>query len=124
MARQNSRVTIEGIDRLRDRLAELEPTILAAAKRAVRDSATAVREDTRRGVRVDTGNLRDKVAVHIEDDGLRAEVGWRDRHDWYAALHEHGTRRIPAQPALGPAIEAERTKLADRIRTEIRRDLP
>ncbi|MGW3627285.1 HK97-gp10 family putative phage morphogenesis protein [Streptomyces sp. NPDC000880] len=123
MARRGNRVTIEGIDQLRDRLEELAPTILAAAKRAVRDSAVAIREDTRRSVRVDTGNLRDKVAFYPEDDGLRAEVGWRDRSDWYASLHEHGTRRIPAKPALGPATETERGKFPDRVRTEIQRDL-
>ncbi|MFD0344009.1 HK97-gp10 family putative phage morphogenesis protein [Streptomyces sp. NPDC127117] len=117
-------VRIEGMDRLRRRLDELAPVIIEAAKKAIAESAEAVQADARRDVRVDTGNLRNKVAIHYENDGLKAEVGWKDRHDWYAALHEHGTRRIPANPSLGPAIEAERSKLADRIRTEVRKVLP
>ncbi|MFE2936665.1 HK97-gp10 family putative phage morphogenesis protein [Streptomyces sp. NPDC059278] len=123
MARRNT-VRIEGMDRLRRRLDELAPVIIAAAKKAVAESAEEVQADARRGVRVDTGNLRNKVAIHYENEGLKAEVGWKDRHDWYAALHEHGTRRIPARPALGPAIEAERSKFADRIRAEVRKVLP
>ena len=77
-----------------------------------------------RRVDVDSGNLRDSTDIKYEDDGLRAEVGWRDRDDLYASLHEHGTRRIPAKPVLGPALEAERAKLPDRIRAEVRKVLP
>lgn len=114
-------VNIQGIDRLRSRLEELGPEIIAAAKRAVRESAEDVKAEARQKVHVDTGNLRDSVDIKYENDGLRAEVGWRDRDDWYASLHEHGTRRIPANPVLRPAIEGERTKLPARIKAEVRR---
>ncbi|WP_228995318.1 HK97-gp10 family putative phage morphogenesis protein [Streptomyces sp. DH8] len=114
---------IEGLDRLRDQLEALVPELEEAAKRATKDSAEAVRDDTRRTVRVDTGNLRDKVDIHYSDEGRTAEVGWKDRHDWYASINEHGTRRIPANPALGPALEAERTRFEERLRTEVRKVL-
>lgn len=125
MARRSGmRVEIEGLDALRARLDELAPDIIAAAKKALKDSAEAVKDETRRNVRVDSGNLRDSVDIKFEDDGQAAEIGWRDQDDRYASLHEHGTRRIPAKPALGPALEGERTKLPDRIKTEVRRVLP
>jgi HK97 gp10 family phage protein len=122
--RSTTRVEIVGMDRLRARLAELAPQIEAAAAKAVKESAEAVKAGTKQNVRVDSGNLRDSIDIKYENSGLQAEVGWRDRDDQYASLHEHGTRRIPANPVLGPALEAERTKLPDRIAAELRRVLP
>ncbi len=61
--------------------------------------------------------------IRYRDGGLRAEVGWFDRPDYYAAFHEFGTRSIPARPALGPAIEAERRVLPERIAAIIREAL-
>ncbi len=114
---------IDGLDRLRDQLEALVPELEAAARRTTQESAEAVRAETRRNVRVDTGNLRDTVAIYYTNEGLTAEVGWKARHDWYASLHEHGTRRIPAKPSLGPALEAERARFEARIRAEVRRVL-
>lgn len=114
---------ISGGAGLRARLMALAPEITAAARKAVKESAEAVRDEARQGVRVDTGNLRDTVDITYAEGGLSAEVGWRNRKDWYASLHEHGTRRIPAKPTLGPATEAERTKLPDRIADEVRKAL-
>lgn len=116
-------VQIEGLDRLIQQLEALVPELEAAAKRAVKESAEAVQAQTRQNVRVDTGNLRDQVDIEYKDNGLTAIVGWKNRHDWYASIHEHGTSRIPAQPSLGPALEAERAKFEERLRQEIRRAL-
>lgn len=116
-------VQIEGLDRLRAQLEALVPELEAAAKRVVKESAEAVQAQARQNVRVDTGNLRDELAIDYQDSGLTAVVGWKARHDWYASIHEHGTSRIPAQPALGPALEAERARFEERLRQEIRRVL-
>ncbi|RPK85062.1 HK97-gp10 family putative phage morphogenesis protein [Streptomyces sp. ADI98-10] len=116
-------VQIEGLDALRDQLADLTPTIRAAGFKALKDSAEAIRADASGGVRVDSGNLRNSAKARFHNNQLVAEIGWWDRDDFYAILHEFGTRRIPARPALGPAIEAERTKLAARIQAEVRRAL-
>ncbi len=49
-------------------------------------------------------------------------MGWSDPDTAvYAAVHEHGTRAIPAKPALGPALEIERTRIVGRITEEVRR---
>ncbi|MDX3235653.1 HK97 gp10 family phage protein [Streptomyces sp. ME03-5709C] len=118
------RVQIEGLEHLRDRLEELAPQILEAAKPAVREAAESVKTTVRQFVAVDSGNLRDSVDIRYEDDGLTAEIGWRDRDDFYASIHEHGTRRIRARPVLGPALDAERAPFPDRVRTEVRQALP
>ncbi|MFF7365817.1 HK97-gp10 family putative phage morphogenesis protein [Streptomyces sp. NPDC008125] len=116
-------VSVQGLDALRDRLEELAPTLRAACHRALVQSAEAIRDDTARAVRVDTGNLRDSVKVRTRNSELVAEIGWWDRDDRYASIHEFGTRRIPARPALGPATEAERARIGARIQAEVRRAL-
>ncbi|MFJ6615456.1 HK97-gp10 family putative phage morphogenesis protein [Streptomyces sp. NPDC091289] len=116
-------VSIEGLDALRDQLADLTPTIRAAGFKALEASADAIRADASRGVRVDTRNLQRSVKARLHNNRLRAEIGWWDRDDFYAILHEFGTRKIPARPALGPALAAERSKLPQRIQAEVRRAL-
>ncbi len=74
-------------------------------------------------MRVDTGTLRDGVGIEYEEDGFVATVGWHDDRHFYAAFHEHGTRRVPAQPALAPALEAERPRYRARLTEEVRRVL-
>lgn len=121
--RGRARFRIVGLDQLRDRLAELEPQLREASKRAVEASAEAVRDDVRRTVRVATGNLRDKAAIHYSGDHLKARVGWKDRTDWYAVVQEFGTQSVPAHPSLGPALETERTRFEARLRAEVERIL-
>lgn len=116
-------VRIDGIARLRHRLEELGPQILEALARAVKESAEAVRDETARTVPVNEGHLRDTVKVRYEDGGLVAKVGWFDDSSYYARFVEHGSRRAPAQPSLGPALEAERRRYKARLTEEIRRIL-
>ncbi|MEU1219225.1 HK97-gp10 family putative phage morphogenesis protein [Streptomyces microflavus] len=116
-------VSIEGLDALRDQLADLTPTIRAAGFKALQDSAEAIRSDASGGVRVDSGNLQRSAKARFHNSRLRAEIGWWDTDDRYVIFHEFGTRKIPARPVLGPAIEAERTKIAARIQAEVRRAL-
>ncbi|MFF9639389.1 HK97-gp10 family putative phage morphogenesis protein [Streptomyces bacillaris] len=109
------------MERLRARLDDLTVELKAAARRALEESAEAVRAEAARNVRVDTANLQRSVKARLENNRLRAEVGWWDADDLYAALQEHGTRRIPANPVLGPALEQERNRIAARIREQVRR---
>jgi HK97 gp10 family phage protein len=122
MARRRGRVTVRitGRDRLRHRLEDLPDEIRQALAKGVQESAEAVRDDTKRGVRVDTGNLRDNVGIEYEEDGLVATVGWHEDPEYYAVFHERGTRRFPAQPALAPALERERTRYRARLTAEVR----
>lgn len=116
-------VSVEGLDRLARRLNELGEQIRAAALKAVEDAAEAVRDDTRDSVRVDTGRLRNGVEVRIDRENLSAEVGWFDKDLYYAAFQEHGTTRIPANPALTAAAEAERGRFPGRLGEDVRREI-
>ncbi|MEU9972348.1 HK97-gp10 family putative phage morphogenesis protein [Streptomyces sp. NPDC051014] len=118
-------VRIDGIARLRQRLEELEPQIIEALQKAVKESAEAVQGETERTVPVDhsgrdTHHLKDHVDIRYDENGLAAEVGWFDRESYYARFVEHGTRSIPPQPSLGPALELERTRYVRRLTEEVR----
>lgn len=117
-------VEITGLDRLADRIGELSEEILAAARKAVKESAEDVQRETLLNVRKDTGNLQRWLKVRYRKEGLHAEVGWFNKAAYYAWFHEFGTKTIKANPALGPAIEAERHRIGDRISDEVRRALP
>ena len=117
------RVEIQGIEHLRARLEDLRTDLRAAAFKALKESAEAVRDEVAGKVRVDSGNRRGDVAARFHNNQLRAEIGWW-QDDKYAVYLEQGTRRIPAKPTLVPALEAERNKIGDRIKVEVNKVLP
>lgn len=123
MARRRARVEVIGLDRLQRRLAELVPELKAVARAEVENAGAAMVADVRRNVRVDTSNLRGSAKATYEKQGLQTSVGWRDQDDLYAAFHERGTRRLPANPTLIPALERAGPELVARLRDEIRRAL-
>ncbi|WP_159024722.1 HK97-gp10 family putative phage morphogenesis protein [Streptomyces sp. CB02613] len=121
MARSGMTVEIVGASRLRARLEDLSEDVVRELKKAVEESGEAVAADTRRDVAKDTRNLERKVASRPANDGFNATVGWHDPEDYYARFLEVGTRRTPAQPALGPALEAERARYRGRLTEAVRR---
>ncbi|MFD3929533.1 HK97-gp10 family putative phage morphogenesis protein [Streptomyces sp. NPDC058614] len=123
MARSRARVEVIGLDRLERRMAEVLAALKEAAQAEVENSAEVVVGDVRRNVRVDSGNLRSSAKATFQKDGLQAEIGWRDQDDLYAVFHEQGTRRIPANPTLVPALERAGQQLVSRLRDEVRRRL-
>lgn len=120
MARGRAHVTITGLARLRERLEDLPEEIKQALAAAVQESAQAVRDDVKHNVPVDSGRLQREVKVRPQEDGLVAEVGWFDPEEYYARYVEYGTRRVPAQPTLRPALERERAQYARRLTEEVR----
>lgn len=109
-------VRITGIERLRVALEQLPDELKAELRKAVKEAAEAVRDDTRRNVPVGaTKKLRDEIDIRYSDDDFVARVGWFDDHLYYARFVEYGTRRMPARPSLGPALEAERARYRARL---------
>lgn len=81
---------------------------------AVRKAAEAVAEEARRMCPVDTGALRNSIAV--SSDGSRAEViAGKD----YAVFVEFGTYKTAAQPFLVPALLVSADAAMDIIKNEI-----
>lgn len=118
--RSSISATVEGSDRLAAQLQDASTEMFRAVQRAIKESADAIADDTKQRVHVDTGNLRHSVSVRVDMGPVtKAEIGWRDRDDRYALWQEFGTRAMPARPALGPAANAEKRKLPDRIKAAV-----
>lgn len=119
-------ITVEviGTDRLRSQLADLRTDIRQAAFEALREASRSVVDDVKGKVARDTGNLAESVNARYHNSQLMAEIGWWDLDDMYAYWQEVGTRRRPANPALVPALEAERAKIGDRINSKVGAVLP
>lgn len=117
-------VEIEGLPRLAEQLDELATSIRAACFKALMESAEAVVTGTQQKVAVDSRNLHRSVKARYENNRLRAEVGWWDQDDQYAIYQEFGTKKMPANPSLGPALEQERNQIDARIKAEVRKVLP
>lgn len=116
-------IEIEGLDRLTDRIEDLPVEVRQALFKALRESAEAVAASVKGTVKVDSHNLQNSVKARYENNRLRAEVGWWDADDKYAVYQEFGTRRMPANPSLGPALEQERNRINDRVKTEVKKVL-
>ncbi|MBD0838784.1 hypothetical protein [Streptomyces sp. TRM68416] len=123
MARRRARVEIVGLERLERRLRELPEQLKQAARAENENSAGLMVGDVRRHVRVDSRNLQTSVRATYEKQGLQTSVGWRDQDDLYAVFHERGTRRLPANPTLIPALERAGTQFVQRLRDEVRRHI-
>lgn len=124
MARRGrARVEVIGLDRLQRHAARILDELKEAAQAEVENAADAMVADVRRNVRVDSGNLRTSVEPTFQKERLQTEVGWRDQDDLYAVFHERGTRRIPANPTLVPALERTGQEFVNRLRDEVRRRL-
>lgn len=123
MARRGVRVEVIGVERLQRRLRELAEELKQAARAEIENSASMMVADVRRNVRIDSGNLRTSVAPKYQKEGLQVEVGWRDMDDLYAVFHERGTRRLPANPTLIPALERAGTQFVQRLQDEVRRQI-
>jgi HK97 gp10 family phage protein len=65
---------------------------------------------------VDTGRLRNSIAVDLDEDRLSGGVGTDVE---YAPFVEHGTSKMAAQPFLFPAFEEERPQIVERLRREL-----
>ncbi|MGW4986316.1 HK97-gp10 family putative phage morphogenesis protein [Streptomyces mirabilis] len=109
-------MSVRGSDALLKQLDHVTSRMHQAVRQAVEESAESVVAGTKRRVNVDTGNLKASVKVHMHDGAtIKADIGWKDRADRYALWQEFGTQAMPARPALGPAFNAEKRKISQRI---------
>lgn len=114
--RSSVTVSVSGSEALLRQLDHVTSRMHQAVRKAVEESGNEVVKGTQRRVHVDTGNLKTSVRVDMHDGPrIKAEIGWKDRDDQYALWQEFGTQSMPARPALGPAFNAEKRKIAGRI---------
>lgn len=91
---------------------ELEP----AGDAAARAQAGEMAEDIREAVRVDTGELRESIAVGPTRGGYAVGAS-ADQ----ALSEEFGTSRQAAHPTFAPVAERARGPFAEKVATEIHR---
>jgi HK97 gp10 family phage protein len=133
---RNSSFSSRGFRELDRALAKLErgPTV-EQERAALRAGGQLIVEEARRLVPVDTGDLRDSIAVTDDRDArvygkvngadvsvFVGPVGSTEEGDvYYARFVEFGTRRHGAQPFMRPAIAAKRGD-AERLVTSMLTD--
>lgn len=115
MARTQA-ITVKGLDRLRDKLAELPAAVREGAVGAVTDETEAVADDMREGAPVRTGELRDSIVSDVDEAALAGRARATARH---ATFVEHGTSSTAAQPFAQPAAEASRRRFPKRVRDAV-----
>lgn len=95
-----------------NRIPELIVSVNAAARAAVKRTADDIANTARQLVPVDTGALQDSIESSSISIGYEAEVTVGED---YAGFVEFGTRKMAAQPYLGPAIDAHEHELPELI---------
>lgn len=84
-----------------NRIPELIAAVEANSIVATRKNTVRLRDEMKRRVAVDTGELRDSIEAHYE--GRSGEVNVGAEHGIY---NEYGTYKMPAQPFFHPSVEA------------------
>lgn len=84
--------------------------VIESVSEAVRKGAEAVAENARNICPVDTGTLKNSIAVAYE--GGRAEIS---ANTDYAAYVEFGTSKMSAQPFLVPSLLGNESAVLDAI---------
>ena len=110
-----AKTRIEGLDKLKDALHKAADATRKSAESAIRTELEAVRDDMRRTVPVDTGELRGSIVTRPA--GLKGEVRATARH---AIFVEFGTSSSPAQPYGFPAAARARARLPKRLAATIK----
>lgn len=102
-------IDVSGIKELKEALSE--PLGLEAVKKSVQYHGGRVQRGAQRRARVDTGFMKRSIELHAENAGLTARItGYAD----YTYYHEHGTRKMSAQPMFAPSVrEVESGFVAD-----------
>ena len=113
-------VKVAGSEKLERKLKQLPEHMQEGLRTAVRDSAKAIRADARTRVPVDSGDLRKSIKFRTAKGGLSATIRV---DEFYGRFVEFGTTSQAAQPFLGPAAQAERTRFPGRISDDVRKAL-
>lgn len=120
-------IHVDGVQQLVASLDAIDRQARAELGREVMRTALAVQAGAKRGVPVDTGRLRNSIAVARSDDGLSAEVGTNVQYARRIEFGFIGADRLGRRyhqrprPYLFPALEAERAGHVQRVTGVLRR---
>lgn len=119
-------VRIDGIDKLRRRLAELDKNVRSEL---MTEALLAAAEPVRAQAEASAPRRRGVLAVNVvkevdekEEKGT-VKVGPRTRDAFYGYFIELGTSKMAAKPFLRPAIESQRKAAVEEARKVLARGL-
>ena len=108
------KIGISGAAEMDALLKQLAPDVAVnIGRRATRAGAEVIADEARRLVPVDTGELRDSIAVDVptakrqRGETVRALVGFLNPTSGRAHLTEFGTSKLAARPFMRPAMDAK-----------------
>ncbi len=126
-ARKRQRRGYANVTKLRRKLRRMPDEATKGIKEALADLAKKIEASAKNRVPVDTGTLRDNITAKVSRDGLSARIGVQGKRAskkaYYVKFVEHGTKKQPAQPFLGPAFEENKRDGVKQIGDEIDRAL-
>lgn len=88
-----------------------------AVKTAVKFNGSELQKKAEKNAPVDTGNLKRSIGLEIKDGGLTAECRAKAE---YAGYVEYGTRRMEAQPYMGPAFNEQKKQFKKDLKELVR----
>jgi len=105
-------MAVTGVTSLRRKLKLLTPAEKKAIRVEIKSTGLNIQRRARSRVRVDTGRLRNSIAVETHSDGMGARIGTNVK---YGPFVEFGTSRSRAFPYLENSFEEERPLFLSRL---------
>lgn len=113
-----------------------DETLQERLREAIKAGAEIVAEDAKARAPVRTGRLRDSIKTRVPKKGLTAKVeadypaGGKVRktstkkqkagsREYYAFAVEYGTRKMPAQPFMAPALAAKASQVMQKMESAL-----
>ena len=88
-----------------------------AEQGVVKDLGSIVKKNARKFVPVDEGDLKKSLDMTLTDNGKVAEIGTTLD---YGRYQEYGTRKMPPQPFLRPALDVARKSVKGVIKKYVK----
>lgn len=108
---------VRGTGNVLSNLAKASIAISKSIEKEVKQAAFEVEREGKINSPVDTGRLRASIGADKKSE-LYYEVGTNVEYAWYV---EAGTKKMAAQPYLGPAVAKVRQKYPDMIKEGVKR---
>ena len=112
---------VEGLERLKRRLARLPGKIRTEVRASLEKSADELIAFQQSLVPVDQGDLRDSIKKRDGAHELSIEVAAGDDNAFYARFVEFGTVNTRAQPFFYPPYRALRNRIKSRTTRAVRK---
>lgn len=116
-------VRINGVETVQRNLGSYTASVNAGLKKAVAAALVNIKGDAKERCPVNKkprrgyvgGRLRNSIHEEVDRSGLSGKVVAGNAEVYYAVFVEKGTRKMRAQPYMGPAFEAEMPAFVKRV---------